>query len=73
MRKGRGMWPRVKAVYRHSLLLFEIPLETSKTELTALLDSFGKDHGELLTIEVTPLPPRDAIPPDQPCHLLCRR
>ena len=63
MRNGRGRWARVKAVYQHSLLLFEIPLETTKAELMALLDRFGKGHGELLTVEVTPLPPRDTVPP----------
>ena len=63
MRNGRGTWAQVKAVYRHALLLFELPLETSKAELAASLDNLGKGHGELLTIEVALPPHRDAIPP----------
>lgn len=44
---------RVKALYRNGPLFFELPPGTSKADFAALLDSFGKTHGEPLAVELT--------------------
>lgn len=52
MRQGDQARARITAEYRHASLSFELPAETSKADLAALLETFGKDHGEPVSIEV---------------------
>jgi|GEM_PF-2177959 hypothetical protein len=52
MRNVRQARARVMAFYREGSLLFELPADTSKADLAALLDSFGRGHGEPLCVAV---------------------
>jgi hypothetical protein len=52
MRRSTQARAQIKAVYRHALLSFAFPAEVPKADLAALLEMFGKGHGELVSIEV---------------------
>ena len=43
---------QVKAVFRESILQFDVAALTPLAELCKLLTTFGRGHGELLLVEV---------------------
>ncbi len=63
--KGAKMQNRaqvqVRAVYPHSLLLFDLPADMRKADLASLVESFRRDRGAPLSVKII-LPPSEEPP-----------
>ncbi len=56
-----GAQVQVRAVYPHSLLLFDLPADMRKADLATLVESFRKDRGSPLSVKII-LPPQQEAP-----------
>jgi hypothetical protein len=52
MSKQKPSNTRVRALYRDSTVLFDMPARTTMGELAAVLAAFGRGHGAPLEVEV---------------------
>jgi hypothetical protein len=59
MENGAQAQVRVRAVFPHCLLFFDLPADMRKADLATLVESFGKSRGAPLSVKVI-LPQRRA-------------